>query len=336
MTSLVPFLVTITELRRTAEGKKDGVITKAPDKIRIAVLDSGVDGSQQAIRGAMTSNHIVKEKSKSFVNHPDSWREDPYGHGTHITQLLIKMTTSCAEIYVGKVCTEKQISAEEMPGIAKVGLTGAKAHVAVDNDNADAFIAQAIDWAVKECNADIISISFGYEEENDEIDTALENAINANKLIIAAASNNGGVLGRSRPARREGVMCIHATDGKGNKGKMNPSPIPHANNFATLGVAITSRRKGEDIHLSGTSFAVPVAVGLAANILDFVALKRHQMSLKRHHLKGVRRENGMEAIFRAMSVPRDKYDFVHPNHIWGSGGTHVACKVIKGALDRVC
>lgn len=91
------------------------------EKIRIAVLDSGVDDRDSMIRPAIRFRRINALKSKSFVGHPDEWQQDIHGHGTHVTQLLMK-TAPAAEIYVGKICTGIFIDDELMPGIAKVGL----------------------------------------------------------------------------------------------------------------------------------------------------------------------------------------------------------------------
>lgn len=157
-------------------------------------------------------------------------------------------------------------------------------------------------------------MSFGFEDENDLIDAAVDNAIDAGKLIIAAASNNGGLSGRARPARYEGVICIHATDGKGNKGGMNPSPVANRDNFATLGVAVPSRWRGNDVWKSGTSFAVPIAVGFAADILEFA--KYRCPNLKSRKLKILHRKRGMQAVFRKMAEERDGYDFIHPVRLW--------------------
>jgi len=157
-------------------------------------------------------------------------------------------------------------------------------------------------------------MSFGFEDENDLIDAALDNAIDAGKLIIAAASNNGGLSGRARPARQEGVICIHATDGKGNKGGMNPSPMANRDNFATLGVAVPSKWKGNDVWKSGTSFAVPIAVGFAADVLEFA--KYRCTNLKPRKLKILHRKQGMQAIFWKMAEERDGYDFIHPVRLW--------------------
>ncbi|KAK0709518.1 hypothetical protein B0T26DRAFT_409317 [Lasiosphaeria miniovina] len=117
-------------------------------------------------------------------------------------------------------------------------------------------------------------MSFGFEDENDVIDAAVDNTVNAGKLIIAAASNNGSLSGRARPARKDGVICIHATDGKGNKGGMNPSPQSKTDNFATIGVAVPCKWKGKDMWKSGTSFAVPIAAGFAAGSRGIDAISR--------------------------------------------------------------
>ncbi|KAF5691980.1 extracellular serine protease [Fusarium circinatum] len=192
---------------------------------------------------------INLEKSKSFVppdgNGADDWQVDTCGHGTNVTELLLE-TAPAAEIFVCKISTDKVISQEYMSGIE-----------------------EAIRWATTECDAHIISMSFGYEDLDDSIEDALKNAISKRKLLIAAASNSGGLKGRSRPAKREGVLCIHATDGRGNKGSMNPSPKKKSDNFATLGVNVFFQRKGEKMWKSGTSLATPIAAGFAAAVLEF-------------------------------------------------------------------
>ncbi|KAF6825961.1 pfs domain-containing protein [Colletotrichum plurivorum] len=195
------------------------------EKVRIAVLNSGVDGDDAMIKSAIKFRRTDINKSRSFVvdSRPIDWQVDCHGHGTHVTRLLLQ-TAPAAEICVAKICTGKVIYNEFMPGIA-----------------------QAINWAFKECEADIISMSFGFEEADEAIEMAVEDATQAGKLVTAAASNNDGRSGRARPARRDDVICIHATDGNGNKGGMNPSPVPETDNFATLGVAVPSRWNNEDV-----------------------------------------------------------------------------------------
>jgi subtilisin family serine protease len=90
-------------------------------KIRICVLDSGVDDADSAINRAIRYERINVARSKTFVSPTDDWQKDTHGHGTHVTSLLLKAAPA-AEIYVGKICTSKIINDEFMPGIAKVGV----------------------------------------------------------------------------------------------------------------------------------------------------------------------------------------------------------------------
>lgn len=83
------------------------------DKIRIAVLDSGVCADDPRISRALASGRI--KGRKSWVGSS----EDTYGHGTIITRLLLKMAPA-AEMYIGKICIGKEINEEFIPGIAKV------------------------------------------------------------------------------------------------------------------------------------------------------------------------------------------------------------------------
>lgn len=159
-------------------------------------------------------------------------------------------------------------------------------------------------------------MSFGFEEENDPIDTAVDNAMDAGKLLFAAASNNGGISGRARPARHDGVICIHASDGMGNKGSMNPTQVANRDNFATLGVAVPSRWKGKDVWKTGTSFAAPIAAGLAADVLEFA--NRRCVNLKPRKQRLLHQHRGMQAILRKMAETRDGYDFIHPVRLWRS------------------
>lgn len=179
----------------------------------------------------------------------------------------------------------------------------------------------------------IISISFGFEEENQLIDAAVERAIGKGKLVFAAASNNGGLYGRSRPARQDGVMCIHACDGLCNIGDMNPSPLDYKSNFATLGVAVPSRWKNKDVWKTGTSFATPIAAGFAADILEF-ANKKCNLTPERRKI--LHKYRGMEAVFRKMSEKRKEFNIVHPKYLWDYDmNEHEVARVIEKIVQGV-
>ncbi|RYP66887.1 hypothetical protein DL771_007544 [Monosporascus sp. 5C6A] len=276
---------------------------QTPEKIRIAVLDTGIDPTDTMIKPAMLR---IKDK-RSWVGSPENC-VDNYGHGTHVTRLLIKMAPA-AEIYVAKITDNKNVDPEDMSRIA-----------------------EAIDWAVKEWDVHIISMSFGFEPRNEAIDNAIERAFKAEKLMFAAASNEGGNKGRSRPGKNSNVICIHACDGKGNKGDMSPNPEKKKDNFTTLGVAVKSRWKKQTVYKSGTSFATPVAAAIAADVLEFANLK---CDLSGEDKKRLYKRDGMLEVFRAMSTERDGYDYVQPGHMWDGKDDDEVAKTIRDTLAEL-
>ncbi|KAJ2981443.1 hypothetical protein NUW58_g6689 [Xylaria curta] len=258
--------------------------TQLPDRIRVAILDTGVDVKDIMIKGALGSR--IKDR-RSFVGPSPSNRIDTYGHGTHVARLLLKMAPA-AEIYIAKISEGKNLDNSRMSSIT-----------------------EAIDYAVTEWKVDIISMSFGYYDQNNEVDEAIDRALKADKLLFAAASNEGGNRGRSRLAKRSGVICVHACDGKGNKGDMNPNPVKKDFNFSTLGVAVESRWENRTVYKSGTSFATPIAAGIAANILEFAGAHPSLIDMKR-----LKRHEGMRDVLGEMCTERDGYDYLHPQAWW--------------------
>jgi hypothetical protein len=183
---------------------------------------------------------------------------------------------------------------------------------------------------VEKWNVDIISMSFGFESQNKDIDAAIDRAFKADKLMFAAASNEGGNKRRSRPARSPKVICMHACDGKGNKGDMSPSPMRDRVNFTTLGVAVPSKWKKKTVYKSGTSFAAPVAAAFAADVLEFANFK---CDLAEEHRQLLYRHEGMSEVFREMSTKRDGYDYVQPGLLWDGGGEEQLARKIGDILD---
>ncbi|KAI0906589.1 peptidase S8/S53 domain-containing protein [Ustulina deusta] len=107
-------------------------------RIRIAVLDTGYDPD------AVFFNKDRKRRLRSWRNYieedqPHANGED--GHGTHVVSVLMKVAPA-ADIFVARVTQD-----------------------ATDLQNASGNIAQAIKWAWKDCKANIITMSFGFDAE---------------------------------------------------------------------------------------------------------------------------------------------------------------------------
>lgn len=154
-------------------------------------------------------------------------------------------------------------------------------------------------------------MSFGLAEKDGAIKAAIDEAERNGVIMFAAASNYGGHTGRSFPARLEKVLCIHASDGNGNKSGIDPSPKLGRENFTTLGIGIPSITEA-GVRLSGTSYSTPVAAGIAANVLRFVQHLNESGLLSDEYRKEAFSRMGMRSILLAMSNTIDDYHFIVP------------------------
>lgn len=167
-------------------------------------------------------------------------------------------------------------------------------------------------------------MSFGYPsrqiEGYDKLEEAILYAHSKNVLMFAAASNSGANLDRAYPARDPHVICIHSTDSDGNRSKFSPTALTHDLNIATIGESVES---AWPVHLcdaklnqdclqckSGTSYATPIMVGIAAFLLQYA---RIHLGDQAHLLK---RQSKMKDVLLKVaektqkSVTRDGYDYV--------------------------
>ncbi|KAK4443846.1 hypothetical protein QBC34DRAFT_416455 [Podospora aff. communis PSN243] len=270
--------------------------------IRIAVLDTGIhiDKGDEILDGGQ--DRIIQKRN--FLGADEHAYVDSYGHGTHVVRLLLRFAPF-ANIIVAKISESKYLAEGDQ-------------------------IAKALDWVSgPDCNADIIVMSFGLGPNPDtEVKTSIEALVAKGKLIFAAASNSGGNEPRAFPANQDGVFCIHVSDGKGNKAGINPAPAG-IDNFSTLGNAIESKWGGKELYITGSSFAAPIAAGIAANALEYI---RHFLTEKGDHPDYFYRYQGMCALFQCLSDGIDGYDYVKPwkRHLWdGETGHRDICAALR-------
>lgn len=166
-------------------------------------------------------------------------------------------------------------------------------------------------------------MSFGFTtcdmDDYHELEDALANAHAKRVLLFAAASNSGGKRGRAYPARDQNVIAIHATDTDGNRSRFSPTALSHDINLATVGEAIesawpTNLPGNSDSGFlrckSGTSYATPIAAGIAGFLLLYTKIN---LPDKADALKSRRR---MQALLKRVAekeagqTARDGYYFI--------------------------
>ncbi|KAK4224121.1 hypothetical protein QBC38DRAFT_26708 [Podospora fimiseda] len=251
--------------------------TNAPT-VKIAFLDTGIDSQHQDFDG--------EDRIKEF----HSWTESPAdtdtsGHGTHVTSTFLQLAGQNVEIYIGKISENMNLHSSQADQIA-----------------------EAIDHAATIWDVDIISMSFGFGEKFDSIEKAIHRAVNKQKIVFAAASNEGGNRTRTFPATHPRVICIHSADGYGNPSKFNPTAIQYRHNFCALGEHIEAAcpRANEDnfggvTRESGTSFATPVAVAIATFLIGFVTEEKPDSKFWKTPVKS---PEGVMRMFEEMSGDR--------------------------------
>ncbi|KAH7417511.1 peptidase S8/S53 domain-containing protein, partial [Cadophora sp. MPI-SDFR-AT-0126] len=263
--------------------------------IKIAILDTGVDLNHPDMDAR---DHQIKGKYNWTSERFRKMVHDNNGHGTHTAGLLLDYAPD-AELYIAKIAETKPSSPE--------------------------IIAKAIDHTVNTWQVDIISMSFGFPTSDIPgyplLEEAIAKAYSKNILLFAAASNSGGNLDRAYPARDQNVICIHSTDANGNRSNFSPTALSNDTNIATIGEAVES---AWPVHLcdgeanptfvkykSGTSYATPIAVGIAAFLLQYAKLH-----LSSEQAEKMRRQSRMKAVLRRIAQKgletkgRDDYHYV--------------------------
>ncbi len=158
------------------------------DGIKIAVIDTGVDHNHPDLLGYGESGKVVGGKNFIEIGKPPI---DLNGHGTQVAGIIAadgqqKGIAPKSKIYSYKVSDNGESVSSEL-------------------------IIQAIDQAIAD-NVDIINISLGVNRTNSKIDDAVNRAIDAGIVVIAAAGNDGPGLGTiGSPGHNPNAITVGAT-----------------------------------------------------------------------------------------------------------------------------
>lgn len=204
----------------------------------VAVIDTGIDESHPDLAGA------VRDRFDAVGD--GQW--DFAAHGTSIA---------------GIVAARGQLQGVD----PQAALLSVRAFPAGDGATAEATslaLVRAIDWALAQ-NADVINMSLAGPPDQF-VDAAVERAMAAGVIVVAAAGNGGPDAPPAYPAAVNGVVAVTATDDK-------DALFPGANRGAYISIAAP----GVDIMSDAPGGGMALATGTsqaAAHVSGVLALLR--------------------------------------------------------------
>ncbi|KAI8948581.1 peptidase S8/S53 domain-containing protein [Xylaria longipes] len=271
--------------------------------VKVAILDSGFALTGE-VRKAMKpySSRIIDQKTFTH-EFPDAKSplerqqalDDPVGHGTTVAYQFMR-TCPSVHVYIAKVTVAVSAHNKAVPDKGAVARAIRYAATPVAKSG----------WGV-----DIINMSFGWDESElpgtaaavDGVSGAIEFADKAGVLLFAAASNYG--LAQLNdvfyPARDPHVISVDAEDGLGNPARFALRSLRGAGGvrYCTPGLSVYSPVSA--VPMCGSSFACPVAAGVAALVLEFARHEGVSLSKSPSVKRALSSARGIAKAFGPMS-----------------------------------
>ncbi len=237
-------------------------IQKGNSNVVVAVIDSGVATSHPDLMSNLVSGYDFVSNDSDPSDNTYYNGKNRYSHGTHVAGIISAVTNNGL-------------------GVAGVGWNVKIMPVRVlenDGSGSEDAIISGIQWAVDH-GANIINLSIGGEftaaQASQALKDALQNALNNNVTIVAAAGNEGHYV--DFPANYPGVIAVSAVDANGRLTSYSNygseiwvgAPGGDANRdditsyVYSLSYDKLSQANGY-IGMAGTSMACPHISGLAA------------------------------------------------------------------------
>lgn len=223
-------------------------------KIKVAVIDTGVDANHVELKGQVKKALNIANPMKAQVKK---------SHGTHVAGI---------------------IAAKMNNGIGGYGVNPNAEILSYDVFNgseyaADYDVAKAILQAIKD-GAKVINLSLGNELYSPLVDQAVQKA-HAKGVAVFAASGNDDTDRPDYPASLENVISVGSVNAKKKR-----------SDFSNYGASLDLMAPGEDIYstsydatrgstfetMSGTSMASPAAAGIASSLLINHAYSPEQLA----------------------------------------------------------
>ncbi|MGW0928668.1 S8 family serine peptidase [Streptomyces sp. NPDC002644] len=223
--------------------------------VTVAVLDTGVDASHPDLKGRVA-------QSRSFIEGEEVADRD--GHGTHVASTVGGSGAASG----GK---EKGVAPDATLAVGKV--------LDDSGSGTESQIIAGMEWAARDVDAKIVSMSLGSPEPSDGTDPMAQ-AVNTlsretGALFVIAAGNTGTPSSIGSPGAADAALTVAAVDAEDAPAYFTSAGPRFGDNalkpdLAAPGVGILAARStlsegsGDYVAMSGTSMATPHISGVAA------------------------------------------------------------------------
>lgn len=211
--------------------------------VTVALIDTGVYSRHEEFRNGNVLPAVNMLRFGRFEA-----AEDGNGHGTFIAGML---------------------GAARGNGVGVAGMVDGAAILPFkcftrDNGTDLDYVVRAVYSAVDDYGCDVINISLGIDEDVDALRLAVEHAVKAGSIVVAAVGNDGG-RALNYPAAYDGVVGVGSVDGENNVSafsQRNGSVFVTAPGEGLISAGVQSPRAY--VEWDGTSFACVHVTALAA------------------------------------------------------------------------
>lgn len=267
--------------------------------VRVAVVDSGIDGRHPALAPVGGLNTLDGAD-------PAAWDVDEKGHGTHCAGVIAGSARLPSGLFSGLAPQAELYALKVFPGGYVSDLV------------------EALDWCTAQ-RMDLVNLSLGSPQPSAALTAALQRAHAAGVTVLAAGGNEAthiafpaaskpvlavGALGRfgSFPADSgHGLKIGRYRDGSGRLFGASFSNFGEELDLVAPGVAITSTVPGGYAAWDGTSMACPLVTGLAALLLSVCPWLRsgdsRQVQAVRACLRGSALPTGLPPSVQGCGLP---------------------------------
>ncbi|MFF9502111.1 S8 family serine peptidase [Streptomyces sp. NPDC014656] len=227
--------------------------------VKVAVLDTGVDASHPDLAGRVS-------ESKSFIAGQEV--ADRNGHGTHVASTV-------GGSGAGSDGREKGVAPGATLAVGKV--------LSDEGYGSESEIIAGMEWAAKDIDAKIVSMSLGSQEGSDGTDPMAQavNTLSAETgaLFVIAAGNSGAPGTIGSPGAADSALTVGAVDSADEAAYFTSKGPRHRDqalkpDLSAPGVGILAARSqltggtGLYTSMNGTSMATPHVAGVAALLAE--------------------------------------------------------------------